>query len=53
VLSARADDIQARLDRHQETLTAQFVAMESVLARLQSQSATLSSQIKSLQSSAG
>lgn len=51
VLSARADDIQARLDRHRETLTQRFVAMETALARLQAQGAALSSQIKSLQSS--
>jgi flagellar hook-associated protein 2 len=51
VLSRRTDDIQSRLDRHRETMTAQFVAMEAALARLQSQGATLSSQIKGLQSS--
>jgi flagellar hook-associated protein 2 len=50
-LSARADDIQARLDRHHDTLTARFVAMETALSRLQAQSATLTSQINSLQSS--
>ncbi len=50
-LSDRADEIQVRLDRHRETLTARFVAMEAALARLQAQSATLSSQIKSLQPS--
>jgi flagellar hook-associated protein 2 len=49
-LDLRAADIQTRLDRHRETLTAQFVAMETALARLQSQGAALSSQIKSLQS---
>ena len=51
VLSRRSDDIQARLDRHRDTMTAQFVAMEAALARLQSQGATLTSQIKGLQSS--
>jgi len=50
-LSRRSDDIQARIDRHRETMTAQFVAMEAALARLQSQGATLTSQIKGLQSS--
>jgi flagellar hook-associated protein 2 len=50
-LSRRSDDIQARLDRHRETMTAQFVAMEAALARLQSQGAALTSQIKGLQSS--
>jgi len=50
-LSDRADEIQVRLDRHRETLIARFVAMEAALARLQAQSATLSSQIKSLQPS--
>ena len=50
-LSDRADEIQVRLDRHRETLIARFVAMEAALARLQAQSATLASQIKSLQPS--
>jgi flagellar hook-associated protein 2 len=50
-LSRRADEIQIRLDRHRETLTLQFVAMETALARLQAQGAALTSQIKSLQSS--
>ncbi len=50
-LSTRADNIQSRLDRHRETLLSQFVAMETALARLQSQGAALTSQIKSLQSS--
>jgi flagellar hook-associated protein 2 len=49
-LNARADDIQTRLDRHRDTLTARFVAMETALSRLQAQGAALSSQIKSLQS---
>ena len=35
MLSRRSDDIQARLDRHRDTMTAQFVAMEAALARLQ------------------
>jgi flagellar hook-associated protein 2 len=51
MLSRRSDDIQARLDRHRDTMTAQFVAMEAALARLQAQGAALSSQIKGLQSS--
>jgi flagellar hook-associated protein 2 len=50
-LNARADNVQTRLDRHRETLLSQFVAMETALARLQSQGAALTSQIKSLQSS--
>jgi len=50
-LNTRADNIQSRLDRHRETLLSQFVAMETALARLQSQGAALTSQIKSLQSS--
>jgi flagellar capping protein FliD len=50
-LGTRADNIQSRLDRHRETLLSQFVAMETALARLQSQGAALTSQIKSLQSS--
>jgi flagellar capping protein FliD len=48
--STRADSIQTRLDRHAETLLSQFVAMETALARLQSQGAALTSQVKSLQS---
>jgi flagellar hook-associated protein 2 len=51
LLSRRSDDIQARLDRHKDTMTAQFVAMEAALAKLQAQGATLTSQIKGLQSS--
>src|SRR4029078_1401581 len=43
-LTRRADAIQVRLDRHRETLTLQFVAMETALARLQAQGAALSSQ---------
>jgi flagellar hook-associated protein 2 len=50
-LNRRSDDIQARLDRHRDTMTAQFVAMEAALAKLQAQGATLASQIKGLQSS--
>ena len=50
-LQNRAEQIQIRLDRHRDTLTQQFVAMETALARLQSQGAALTSQIKSLQSS--
>jgi flagellar hook-associated protein 2 len=51
MLSRRSDDIQSRLDRHRDTMTAQFVAMEAALARLQAQGAALTSQIKGLQSS--
>ena len=51
MLSRRSDDIQARMDRHKDTMTAQFVAMEAALAKLQAQGATLGSQIKGLQSS--
>jgi flagellar hook-associated protein 2 len=51
MLSRRSDDIQTRLDRHKDTMTQQFVAMEAALAKLQAQGATLSSQIKGLQSS--
>ena len=51
MLNRRSDDIQARLDRHRDTMTAQFVAMEAALARLQAQGAALGSQIKGLQSS--
>jgi flagellar hook-associated protein 2 len=50
LLDRRSDDIQSRIDRHRDTMTAQFVAMEAALARLQSQGATLTSQIKGLQS---
>jgi flagellar hook-associated protein 2 len=50
-LDRRSDDIQTRIDRHRDTMTAQFVAMEAALARLQSQGAVLTSQIKGLQSS--
>jgi flagellar hook-associated protein 2 len=48
-LSRRRDDAEARLDMRRETLTAQFVRMESALSMLNSQGAWLSSQLQALQ----
>jgi flagellar capping protein FliD len=48
-LSRRRDDAEARLDMRRDTLTAQFVRMESALSMLNSQGAWLSSQLQALQ----
>jgi flagellar capping protein FliD len=50
-LEQRQDDVQARLDRYQESLVRQYTAMEAALSRIQSQSSWLTGQIQSMQSS--
>jgi flagellar hook-associated protein 2 len=51
VLQRRADDVQARLDRRRETLTAQFTAMEAALSRITAQGDWLTQQLRALQGS--
>ncbi len=50
-LERREVDIQARLDRRRESLVAQFVKMESLMGRLQSQGSWLTSQVNALNGS--
>ncbi|HYD54049.1 MAG TPA: flagellar filament capping protein FliD [Gemmatimonadaceae bacterium] len=50
-LGARADDVQARLDRRREAMVRQFTVMEAALSRIQSQGNWLTSQVKALQGS--
>ncbi|MCE9602303.1 MAG: flagellar filament capping protein FliD [Gemmatimonadetes bacterium] len=52
-LERREVDVQARLDRRRESLVAQFVRMESLLSRLQSQGQYLTSQIGAINASNG
>ena len=52
-LERREVDVQARLDRRRESLVAQFVRMESLLGRLQSQGQYLTSQIGAINGSRG
>jgi flagellar hook-associated protein 2 len=47
-LQVRQDDIQGRLDRYQQSLVKQWTAMESALAKLQSQGSWLTSQISAM-----
>jgi flagellar hook-associated protein 2 len=48
-LQHRQDDVQARLDRYQESLVKQYTAMETALSLLQSQASWLTSQITNMQ----
>lgn len=50
-LDKKIDDMETRLIRYQETLTAKFTAMEKMLSTLQAQQSWLTSQINSLTSS--
>lgn len=52
-LQTRADTVQQALDRRREALTAQYVAMEAALSRLQQQSTTLTSFINSMNANNG
>ena len=49
-LNSKQVDIQTRLDSQRAALTAQFTAMESAMAKIQSQGAWPTSQINSINS---
>jgi flagellar hook-associated protein 2 len=48
-LQTRSDDVTARLARKKETLLAQFSAMETAIAKIQSQGTQITNMLKSLQ----
>jgi flagellar hook-associated protein 2 len=48
-LDKRQVDVQGRLDRYQQSLIAQYTAMETALSKLQSQGSWLTSQISAMQ----
>jgi len=50
-LQRRADDVQVRLDRRRQTLTAQFTAMEAAMSRITAQGSWLTQQLQALQGS--
>ncbi|MDQ6831013.1 MAG: hypothetical protein M3081_19290, partial [Gemmatimonadota bacterium] len=49
-LRSRADNVTQMLDKERTSLTQQFIAMESVLSRLQTMGSAFSSQLASLTS---